>query len=198
MHLANGSIMNIIEIILLAIALAMDCLTVSIVAGVMGIRISNLWRMAFLFGLFQALMPLLGWFGISFFNDYLQVIDHWIAFGLLAMIGGKMIKESFEPEEEHHFDANRLGTQILLAIATSIDALAVGITFACTGYGELSQLTMPLIVIGAVSMLFSLAGYYIGCRFGRIFTRKVKPELLGGLILIAIGIKILISHLFDL
>ncbi len=190
--------MSVFEIILLAIALAMDCLTVSIVAGVLGTTRRNSWRMAFLFGLFQALMPLIGWLGISQFNDFIKAVDHWIAFGLLAFIGGRMIKESFDSEEEKHFDANRLGTQLLLAIATSIDALAIGITFACTGYENISQLTLPLIIIGVVSLLFSLIGYHTGSRFGRVITRKIKPELIGGIILIIIGVKILLTHLFEL
>ncbi|MCR4994849.1 MAG: manganese efflux pump MntP family protein [Bacteroidales bacterium] len=189
--------MNIFEIILLAVALAMDCLTVSIVAGVLGMTGHLRWRMAFFFGLFQALMPLIGWWGISMFSSYLEAVDHWIAFGLLALIGGNMLKESMEPEDQQHFNADRLSTQLLLAIATSIDALAVGITFGCTGYDEVSKLTLPLVVIGLVSFIFSLAGYHLGHRFGAVITRRFKPELVGGLILIAIGVRILITHLFD-
>ena len=153
-------------------------------------------RMAFLFGLFQALMPLLGWLGISHFQAYMEAYDHWIAFGLLGFIGGKMIWESFEDEEEQHFNPSRLRTQLLLAVATSIDALAVGISFACTGFTELSQLTTPLLIIGLVSLLFSLVGYHLGRRFGKTITRRIKPELLGGVILVLIGVKILITHLF--
>ena len=153
--------------------------------------------MAFLFGLFQALMPLIGWLGISYFKSYMEDYDHWVAFGMLAFIGGKMIKESFDKEEEKHFDPRRLYTQLLLAIATSIDALAIGISFACTGYKTLSQLTLPLFIIGLASFIFSLLGYYLGSRFGSIITRRLKPELFGGLILVGIGIKILLSHLFE-
>jgi len=198
--------MSLLDIILLAIALAMDCFTVSIVSGVILSQQGNhhsscliphvsLFRMAFLFGLFQALMPLIGWLGISHFSHYLEAVDHWIAFGMLAFIGGKMIWESLSPEEEAHFNPRRLRTQLLLAIATSIDALAVGISFACTGYTALPQLTLPLIIIGVVSFLFSIIGYRLGCRFGKIITRRLKPELFGGAILIIIGIKILLSHL---
>ena len=194
--------MSLLDIILLAVALAMDCLTVSIVSGVI---VGEKWReeggkiirMAFLFGFFQALMPLLGWLGISHFQSYMEAYDHWIAFGLLAFIGGRMIKESFGPEEEQHFNPRRLRTQLLLAIATSIDALAIGISFACTGYNTLSQLTLPLIMIGVVSFLFSLIGYQLGARFGRSIAHRLKPELLGGIILIGIGIKILIEHLLE-
>jgi putative Mn2+ efflux pump MntP len=191
--------MSLLDIILLAIALAMDCFTVSIVCGVIlrGEQRSSFvtYRLAFLFGLFQALMPLIGWLGISHFSQYLEAVDHWIAFGMLAFIGGKMIKESFDDAEGKHFDPCRLRTQLLLAVATSIDALAVGISFACTGYATLSQLTQPLLMIGLASFILSLLGYYLGRRFGSIITRRLKPELFGGLILILIGVKILLTHL---
>jgi putative Mn2+ efflux pump MntP len=186
--------MSLLDIILLAIALAMDCFTVSIVSGVLARDLRPL-RMALLFGLFQALMPLIGWAGISFFSGYLEAVDHWIAFSMLAFIGGRMVWESFGPDEEHHFNPRRLRTQLLLAVATSIDALAVGISFACTGYNNLSLLTLPLVIIGLVSLLFSLIGYQLGRRFGKMIARRLKPELLGGLILIGIGVKILITHL---
>ena len=209
--------MNLLDIILLALALAMDCFTVSIVSGVLfngqwtmdngqlSTRSNNyplsilhfpLLRMAFLFGFFQAMMPLLGWLGISHFQAYMEAYDHWIAFGLLGFIGGKMIWESFGDEEDQHFNPCKLRTQLLLAIATSIDALAIGISFACTGFTELSQLTMPLLIIGIVSFLFSIVGYHLGRRFGKTITRRIKPELLGGVILVLIGVKILITHLF--
>ena len=189
--------MNLLDIILLAVALAMDCFTVSIVSGVIDhgdwhndsseakIRVPVpviYLRMAFLFGFFQAIMPLLGWLGISHFQAYMEAYDHWIAFGLLGFIGGK-------------FNPRKLRTQLLLAVATSIDALAIGISFACTGFTELSQLTMPLLIIGIVSFLFSIFGYHLGRRFGKAITRRLKPELFGGIILVLIGLKILLSHL---
>ncbi len=206
--------MSLIDIILLAVALAMDCLTVSIVSGVItngqwkmdngqlaarsnNFQLSQL-RMAFLFGLFQAMMPLIGWLGISHFQAYMEAYDHWIAFTMLGFIGGRMVWESFGPEEEQHFNPRRLRTQLLLAVATSIDALAVGISFACTGYTAVGQLTLPLIIIGVVSFLFSLIGYQLGARFGRSIARRLKPELFGGIILIGIGVKILVEHLFGL
>ena len=154
-------------------------------------------RMAFLFGFFQALMPLIGWLGISHFQTYMEAYDHWIAFGLLAFIGGRMVWESFGPEEEQHFNPRRLRTQLVLAVATSIDALAIGISFACTGYTKLGQLTLPLLIIGLVSFLFSLIGYQLGARYGRSIARRLKPELLGGIILIGIGVKILAEHLLE-
>ena len=195
--------MNLLDIWLLAVALAMDCFTVSIVSGVI---LSNrfplfskeglgVFRLAFLFGAFQALMPLIGWIATSRFSEHLEFIDHWIAFALLAFIGGKMIKESFDEEKKHTFDPQRLRTQMLLAVATSIDALAIGISFACTGYHQLSQLTIPLVIIGIVSFLFSILGYILGARFGKSIARRLKPELLGGIILVVIGVKILMTHL---
>jgi putative Mn2+ efflux pump MntP len=192
--------MSIIDIILLAVALAMDCLTVSIVSGLtardgQATETRWLYRMAFLFGFFQAFMPLLGWLGIIHFETYMEAYDHWIAFGLLAFIGGKMVWESFGDDEEHHFNPRLLHTQLLLAVATSIDALAVGVSFACTGYTQLSDLTLPLFIIGIVSFLFSIMGYHLGRHFGRAITKLMKPELIGGLILIAIGLKILLSSM---
>jgi putative Mn2+ efflux pump MntP len=202
--------MNLLDIILLAVALAMDCFTVSIVSGVIDhgdwhndsseakirgpVPVIYL-RMAFLFGFFQAMMPLLGWLGISHFQTYMEAYDHWIAFGLLGFIGGKMIWESFGDEEDQHFNPSRFRTQLVLAIATSIDALAISISFACTGFTELSQLTIPLLIIGIVSFLFSIFGYHLGRRFGKAITRRLKPELFGGIILVLIGLKILLSHL---
>ena len=201
--------MNLLDIILLAVALAMDCFAVSIVSGVI-VRartaahddrhaspiLHTRLRMAFLFGFFQALMPLIGWLGISWFSRQLEAYDHWIAFVLLAFIGGNMIREAFSPEEEQHFNPHRLRTQLLLAVATSIDALAVGVSFACMGYRHLSQLMVPLPIIAVVSFLFSLLGTRLGFRFGGPLARRLKPGILGGVILILIGVKILVSHLW--
>lgn len=189
--------MSILSILLLAVALAMDCFTISVVSGVISRR--NNWpmvgRMAFLFGFFQALMPLLGWLAMHFFQASLERWDHWIAFGMLALIGLKMIKDAFSSEEEAHFNPESLKTQLLLAVATSIDALAVGITFSCTGYQSVRSLLLPMLVIGLVSFVFSLAGHLLGVRFGEVVARRWKPELVGGIILIAIGVRILLEHL---
>jgi len=192
--------MNILELIIISIALAMDCFTVSMVSGV--ILKKHVWKiiiqMSFLFGLFQALMPLLGWVATSSFSEYVQDFDHWIAFGLLAFIGGRMIYESFLPREESLFDPGKLKTQVTLAIATSIDAFAVGISFACMGYDSLSSLTLPLVIIFFGSLLFSVAGNILGIAFGNVIANRIKPEIFGGIILILIGIKILVSHLYGL
>ena len=190
--------MNSFDIWLLAIALAMDCFTVSIVSGVIVRR--HLWglvlRMAFLFGGFQALMPFLGWLATSRFSAQLEAVDHWIAFSLLVFIGGKMIKEAFGDEKKPSFNPQNLRVQLLLAVATSIDALAIGISFACLGYSSAIALVIPLFIIGLVSFIFSMVGYVLGVRFGNRIARRLKPELLGGAILVAIGFKILVSHLF--
>lgn len=185
------------EILLLALALAMDCFTVSVVCGVLVRRIKAglMFRLAFLFGFFQALMPFAGWLLTSRFSTYLEAVDHWIAFGLLFIIGIEMIADSFKPEEGKTIDPYGVKSELLLAVATSIDALAIGISFACTGYNELGQLWTPLAFIGAASFVMSLVGFGLGVRFGDTVTRRVKPEIAGGLILIGIGIKILIEHL---
>ena len=154
--------------------------------------------MAFLFGFFQAAMPLIGWFGVSTFTSYLENVDHWIAFSLLTFLGGRMIRESFLPEEEKKIKPRKLKTQVVLAIATSIDALAVGISFACTGFSNLKMLVFPLLIIGFVSFVMSIIGVLLGVRFGKPIAKKLKPELLGGFILIIIGIKVLLSHLYGL
>ena len=191
--------MNDIELWVLAVALAMDCFTVSIVSGVILQR--RIWgvilRISFLFGLFQAMMPLIGWFGISHFTEQIEAYDHWIAFALLVFLGINMIREAFSKEEEHQFNPTLLLTQLTLAVATSIDALAVGVSLSCMGYKRISDLTAPLVIIGMVSFFFGLLGHELGIRLGHAIRRRLKPELLGGLILIAIGIKILSEHLLE-
>jgi putative Mn2+ efflux pump MntP len=185
------------DLLLLSIALAMDCFTVSMMSGVMLRRSINaaILRMALLFGVFQAAMPLAGWIGTAHFSQYLEAVDHWIAFGLLVFIGGKMIKESFDDNGEPSFNPLHLRTQLLLAVATSIDALAVGISMACLGYSHITMLAEPLLMIGVASLVLSVVGYWLGVRFGRIVARRLRPELLGGLVLVFIGIKVLLSHL---
>ena len=189
--------MTILDILLIAVALAMDCFTVSVVSGVITRKLfwgRNL-RMAFLFGFFQAVMPFIGWLAIHYFQSSVEAYDHWIAFGLLLLIGGKMILDAFKSEEDAIFNPLNLGTQLTLAVATSIDALAVGISFSCSGYGTVQSLILPLAVIGLVSFIFSIAGLLLGVRFGGAVARRFKPEIIGGVILIAIGVKILLEHL---
>ena len=187
--------MTTLEIWLLAISLAMDCFSVSITSGIILRRIC--WRtfltMAFFFGLFQAAMPLIGWFGASHFYSLIEKFDHWIAFGLLFFLGVKMVKESFDKDEEHHFNPTRLLVILTLAVATSIDALAIGISFACTGMDTFRSILWPIIIIGIVSFLFSVLGCFIGIFFGKRV--NLRAELWAGIILIGIGVKILIEHL---
>lgn len=189
--------MSLIDITFLALALAMDCFTVSIVSGVI-IRkyiLSIILRMAILFGLFQAMMPFIGWLGTSYFSHYLESVDHWIAFGLLAFLGGKMIKDSFGSEEEAHFNPSKLTSQLLFAVATSIDALAVGISFACLGYKSVDQLAVPLAIIGICSFVMSILGNVLGVVCGKSIVKRLKPELIGGIILLLIGFRILYEHI---
>lgn len=187
--------MSILEIWLLAVSLAIDCFTVSITSGIIlhRIRWGIFLKMAFLFGLFQAAMPFLGWLGASRFNHLIETYDHWIAFALLAFLGIRMIREHFKNEEERSFDPTRMKVILTLAVATSIDALAVGISFAFTGFRTLSSLLYPLTAIGIASFVISLAGSLIGVFFGKRFNLRV--EIFGGLVLIGIGVKILFEHL---
>lgn len=187
--------MSILEIWLLAVSLAIDCFTVSITSGIIlhRIRWGIFLKMAFLFGLFQATMPFLGWLGASRFNHLIETYDHWIAFALLAFLGIRMIREHFKDEEERSFDPTRMKVILTLAVATSIDALAVGISFAFTGFRTLSSLLYPLTAIGIASFVISLAGSLIGVFFGKRFNLRV--EIFGGLVLIGIGVKILFEHL---
>lgn len=188
-----------LDLILIAFALAMDSFAVSVVCGVILRRRKwdTILKIAFLFGLFQGAMPVIGWALTKGFASCIESFDHWLAFGLLAFMGGKMIADSFKEEEDKSINPEKTATQFALAIATSIDALAMGITFACTGYNTLASLRLPFVVIAAVSFGMSLAGSILGIRYGSAVIKKVHPELVGGLILIAIGVKILIEHLFQ-
>lgn len=186
--------MGIVGIILLAISLAMDCFSVSLASGMILKRIHRptLLKMAFFFGLFQALMPLVGWFVAGLFSSLIRDYDHWIAFGLLSLLGVRMIIESFKKQEDCHFDPKRLSVILTLAVATSIDALAVGVTFAFIKM-TVDQMLVAVGIIGLVSFVFSIAGTYIGVVACRRF--KFRMEWVGGLVLIGLGVKILVEHL---
>lgn len=191
--------MTNLDIWLLAIGLAMDCFAVSIASGIImkSIRLRPMLSMAFAFGFFQALMPLLGWIGASFFSHLIEDWDHWIAFAILVFLGGRMVCESFKDEEcRHEFDPTNLKVLLTLAVATSIDALAVGISFAFVGTYSISTILPPIGIIGLVSFVLSLAGLMFGICFGHSLACKLRAELWGGIILIAIGTKILIEHIF--
>ncbi len=188
--------MNLIDIILIAIGLAMDCFAVSIACGIVFKRF-RMWpylRIALLFGLFQGIMPLIGWYAGSTFNQYIQHIDHWIAFGILLALGVKMIVEHFKEDEDcceaSKKDPTRLLVVLTLALATSIDALAVGLSFAFLD----SEPYTPSAIIALVTCLISLLGLFLGSRYAHKI--RIPAELLGGIVLIGIGVKILIEHLY--
>lgn len=188
-----------LEIWLVAIGLAMDCFAVSIASGILlkRARLRPMVVMAVNFGFFQALMPLLGWIGASFLSHLIESIDHWIAFSILAFLGGRMIMESFKDEEcKREYDPTSLKVVLALAVATSIDALAVGVSFAFLGINQFPALLPSIGIIGFVSFALSMAGLVFGIRFGCGIARKLRAELWGGVILLAIGTKILIEHLF--
>lgn len=179
------------EILLIGIGLAMDAFAVSICKGLSIKKMS--WKKAIIvgtyFGVFQALMPVIGYLLGATFKDVVTKVDHWIAFGLLTIIGFNMLKEAFGQSEEHQNDSVDFRTMSILAIATSIDALAVGITFAFLKV----NMVLATIMIGIVTFAICIIGVKIGNKFGDKYERKA--EVVGGLILILMGIKILLEHL---
>ena len=184
--------MDLVTILLIAVGLSMDAFAVSITHGITirHERMNNAFRVGFFFGGFQSLMPVIGWLAGRSLRDFIAGVDHWIAFGLLGFIGGKMIYESLKLDPGKKDNTSlELSTLLLLAIATSIDALAVGVSFA---FLKISIIT-PAVVIGAVTFLLSFLGFLVGNRVGHFFESKI--EIVGGIILIGIGIKILIQDL---
>jgi putative Mn2+ efflux pump MntP len=178
----------------IAVGLAMDALAVSIVSGSIfrELRLVHGLRMALFFGAFQALMPLLGWAAGRNFTAWFEDFDHWIAFGLLTFIGGKMIVEALRIRqvERKPPDPSKLAVLLMLSIATSIDALVVGLTLSLIT----CHIITAVVLIGLLTFLISWFGWELGRRIGHFF--EIKIEALGGLILIAIGFKILLRHLF--
>ena len=184
--------MGIIELFVIAVGVSMDAFAVSICKGlsVSKVRSSYIFKTALWFGGFQALMPLLGYLlGISF-ADLVSEVDHWIAFALLGYIGGSMIKDSFDKDSCELSPDFSFRTMLAMAVATSIDALAVGVSFAFLRV----DIFVAIMIIGVVTAAFSgvgiLMGHLFGCRY------KSKAELVGGIILIIIGLRILLTHLF--
>ena len=179
-----------IENIFLGVGLAMDAFSVSLVNGISEpcMKKKKIFLIAFVFALFQALMPLIGYFLGSQFERFIVNVDHWIAFVLLGLIGFNMIKEARECEELD--DSFSVKTMLPLAIATSIDALAVGITFAVIK----ADIAPAVTLIGTITFSLSIVGIKIGNVFGARF--KSKAEICGGVLLIGMGLKILIEHLF--
>ncbi|MDO9542414.1 MAG: manganese efflux pump MntP family protein [Kiritimatiellia bacterium] len=184
--------MTLISIFFIAVGLALDAFAVSVACGlaVKPLRLSYAFRIAFFFGVFQAFMPVVGWAAGVSLRLIIASFDHWIAFILLFAIGCKMIYESFGNEKKNfRGNAVSLGGLLVLSLATSIDAFAVGISFAFLK----EMIFLPASIIGVVTFALCLAGVWLGNRFGHIFENKF--EIAGGLILIGIAIKILVSHL---
>ncbi len=184
--------MEIVTILFLGIGLAMDAFAVSVVTGSVykELHIKHALRMALFFGGFQAMMPIIGSLAGLSLKAHIAVYDHWIAFGLLGVVGGKMILEAFEIKSaEKNLDPSNLLILLTLSVATSIDALAVGFTLSLL----VRSLAFAVSAIGVITFGLSYAGVSVGKRFGHFFESKI--EILGGLILIAIGIKILVTHL---
>lgn len=184
-----------IEFLLIGIGLSMDAFAVSICKGLAMRKVNKKQALVIglFFGGFQALMPFIGWALGMQFQSYITNIDHWIAFVLLVFIGGKMIVEAVKPEEEEAVEVMDppldIKQMFLLAIATSIDALAVGVTFAFLDYPIVEAIS----IIGVTTFIISIGGVYVGNFFGSRY--KNKAELAGGLILVLLGVKILLEHL---
>ena len=188
--------MGWIELLLTAVGLSMDAFAVSVCKGLgmRKMRYDQAFVIGLYFGVFQAIMPLLGWLLGTSFSRYIQAFDHWIAFILLVLIGGNMIREALSGDEE---DAAQAETDLrldhkklfLMAIATSIDALAIGVTFAF-----LETAILPAIgIIGCTTFCISVAGVAVGCWFGARY--KKRAEITGGAILVLLGVRILLEHL---
>ena len=187
--------MSIVELFLIGVGLSMDAFAVAVCQGLcmpqLNLRQGGV--IALYFGGFQALMPLIGWFLGSQFAGYIQSFDHWVAFVLLALIGGNMVREALSPEEEEtscavnsKLDHKKL---FMMAVATSIDALAIGVAFAF-----MDVLILPAVsLIGCTTFCLSLVGVVVGNFFGSRY--KKRAELTGGIILILLGVKILLEHL---
>ena len=179
------------EVLLIAVSMAIDAFAVCLAAGSMpetqGARPA--FRLSFHFGLFQFIMPVLGWLAGSSIEPIIRNYDHWIAFGLLGFVGVRMIYSALRGEEGHPSDPSRGWTLVLLSIAVSIDALAVGLSLGVLGI----LVWYPALIIGLVTSFLSLLGLWLGNSFGRKFGKPI--EIIGGLVLIGIGLRIVISHL---
>ena len=186
--------MSYLEIVIIAVGLSMDAFAVSITLGLSAqkLKVKEYLIPGIYFGLFQAIMPLIGYFTGTLFAERIQNFDHWIAFALLGVIGGKMIKEglSNDDDKEEHENKFLFVNMLILAVATSIDAMAVGITFAFFKINIFAAIA----IIGLTTFCLSMCGVKIGNVFGEKF--KSKAEIFGGIVLVALGFKILLEHLF--
>lgn len=186
--------MDILSIVLIAFGLAMDAFAVSVARGIAMVRFHFVQAMmiAFFFGLFQAIMPIGGWFSGMYLRQLISGIDHWVAFSLLCIIGFKMIYDAVR--HGHNTTVSKpLNFLVLLglSIATSIDAFAVGMSLSFLT----TPIVFPAIIIGSITCALSLSGVFAGNRLGHFFERKI--ELLGGILLILIGVKIVLEHLLN-
>ena len=184
--------MSIAELLILAVGVSMDALAVAICKGlsIQKLKLRHALIVGIWFGAFQALMPTIGWLLGSAFTNLITAIDHWVAFVLLGFIGGNMIREALGKDDDEEVDPSlAFGAMIVLAIATSIDALAVGVTLALLNVNIIAT----VLSIGLCTFIISTVGVKIGNVFGKKF--KSKAELLGGVVLVLIGLKILLEHL---
>jgi putative Mn2+ efflux pump MntP len=183
--------MSLASILLMALSMAMDAFAVSLGSGVkIGPGPRPVFRIAFHFGLFQTILPIVGWLFGNTIEPYVRGFDHWVAFGLLTFVGIRMIRSGLsKDEEENPRDPSRGWTMVMLSIAVSIDALAVGLSLGVIGV----TIWTPALVIGLVTGALSLIGLRVGNGFGKRFGKPV--EVLGGLVLIGIGVRIVMSHL---
>jgi len=184
--------MDFVTLAGIAVALAMDAFAVALAAGLTLPRLTgrHLFRFGFHFGLFQALMPILGWLAGVSLRQQIETFDHWLAFILLTCVGAKMLRDAMGDKEdsESYSDPTRGMSLVMLSIATSIDALAIGLSLAVLGI----VIWTPALVIGLTACLLTLCGMLLGRRLGAAWGPRV--EILGGLLLIGIGIKILLEH----
>lgn len=179
----------------IAVALAMDAFAVALGVGINLSRLTgrHLFRLGFHFGLFQAMMPILGWLAGMTIQQWINAYDHWVAFALLSFVGGKMLYEAFQGiETKDEKDPTRGMSLVILSVATSIDALAVGISLAMINI----SIWTPALVIGLIAGILTVIGLLLGRRCGAVWGKRV--EIFGGLVLCAIGTKILLQHLMDI
>ncbi len=186
--------MTTLNIMAMAVALAMDAFAVAIATGITLKQVSarQTFRLAWHFGLFQALMPVIGWFSGVHLLTYIKDFDHWVAFGLLVFVGGKMLVEAFHEDEDGDDakDPTKSVSLVVLSVATSIDALAIGFTLSLLQV----PIAYPSVIIGIVALVFTGVGMHMGARLGSMTRISRYAEVLGGLVLIAIGLRILHEH----
>lgn len=177
--------------ILIAVGLAMDSFSVSVANGMTrhSVTVANAAKIGVFFGFFQAIMPVFGWLAGVNVLEFIAGVDHWVAFGLLSVIGGRMIYEALRKDAKNILGSLSVGVLVVLSLATSIDALAVGLSFS---FLQVS-IVAPAIATGIITFALSFIGMYLGNRFGRVLKNKI--EVFGGVILLLIGVKILLEHL---